>query len=57
MARYKHTSKKKRLIRAGKQSRWAPFWAVARKYGMSRRMHPARITHIKRSWRRTRIRA
>jgi len=57
MARYKHPSKKKRLVRAGKQSRWAPFWAVVKKYGMARRMHPARITHVKRSWRRIKIKA
>jgi ribosomal protein L39E len=57
MARYKHPSKKKRLIKAGRQTRWAPFWAVIRKYGMSRRLHPARITHVKRSWRRQKIKA
>jgi ribosomal protein L39E len=57
MARYKHPSKKKRLIKAGTHSRWAPFWAVVRKYGMARRMHPARITHVKRSWRRVKIKA
>jgi ribosomal protein L39E len=57
MARYKHPSKKKRLIKAGTQRRWAPFWAVAKVFGMSRRMHPARITHVKRNWRKTKMKA
>lgn len=57
MARYKHPSKKKRLIKHGRRTRWAPFWAVVKKYGTSRKMHPARITTVKRSWRRTRTKA
>jgi ribosomal protein L39E len=57
MARYKHPSKKKRLTKASKHTRWAPFWAVVRKFGTARRMHPARITRVKRSWRRQRIKA
>lgn len=54
MARYKHISKKLRLAKKGKQTRWAPFWTVPKKYGKSRRIHPGRHTKIKRSWRRTR---
>lgn len=57
MARYKHPSKKKRLSKHGRQTNWAPFWAVLKKYGMARRMHPSRITHVKRSWRRQRTKA
>lgn len=57
MARYTHPSKKKRLIRYGRQTRWAPFWAVLRKYSMNRRLHPARMTTVKRSWRRIKIKA
>ncbi|MBW3011817.1 hypothetical protein KY311_01400 [Candidatus Woesearchaeota archaeon] len=57
MARYKHPSKKKRLAKHSRQTKWAPFWGVVRKYGMARRMHPARITHVKRSWRRQRTKA
>jgi ribosomal protein L39E len=57
MARYKHPSKKKRITKAGRQTRWAPFWAVMKKFGPSRRMHPSRITHVKRNWRRNRIKA
>jgi len=28
MARYKHPSRKKRLAKFRKQTRWAPFWTV-----------------------------
>ncbi|HLD19159.1 MAG TPA: 50S ribosomal protein L39e [Candidatus Nanoarchaeia archaeon] len=55
MARNKHPSIKKRLNKAGRQTRWAPFWTVPKKYRKGRRIHPGRLTHIKRSWRRTKI--
>ena len=55
MSRYIHPAKKKRLGKRIDQTRWAPYWAVLKKFGKGRRMHPARITHVKRSWRRTKI--
>lgn len=55
MATYKHTSTKKKLIKAGSQTKWAPFWTVPKIYGKGRRVHPGRHTEIKRSWRRNRI--
>lgn len=57
MARYKHISKKKRMIKKGRQTRWAPFWTVPKKYGVGRKVHPGRHTAVKRSWRRTKIKA
>lgn len=57
MARFKHLSKKKRLAKAGKQTKWAPFWAVLKKFGKGRRVHPSRITAVKRNWRRSKIKA
>ncbi|MBS3108995.1 hypothetical protein J4227_00510 [Candidatus Woesearchaeota archaeon] len=57
MARVKHPSKKKRLTKKGKQSRWAPFWTVPKKYGIGRKIHPGRHTTVKRSWRRTKTKA
>ncbi|MEA3429990.1 MAG: hypothetical protein U9R08_01820 [Nanoarchaeota archaeon] len=57
MARYKDLSKKKRLIKKGKQTKWAPFWTVPKKYGQGRKVHPGRHTAIKRSWRRNKIKA
>ncbi|MBS3167292.1 hypothetical protein J4403_03745 [Candidatus Woesearchaeota archaeon] len=55
MARYKHISRKKRLIKKGRQTRWAPFWAVPKKYGAGKKVHPGRITAVKRSWRRVKL--
>ncbi|MBW2975283.1 hypothetical protein KY366_06195 [Candidatus Woesearchaeota archaeon] len=57
MSKYKHPSKKKRLSKLNRQTRWAPFWTVPRKYGMGRRVHPGRHTAVKRSWRRTKSKA
>lgn len=55
MARVKHPSKKKRLAKAARQTKWAPFWTSIKKFGLGRRAHPARLTRIKRNWRRTKI--
>jgi len=57
MARYKPKAKKIRLAKAGRQTKWAPFWTVPKKYGKGRKVHPGRHTAKKRSWRRTRIKA
>ena len=53
MSRYKHPSKKKKIAKIGKRTKWAPFWTVPKKYGIGRRVHPGRHTRIKRNWRRT----
>ena len=55
MSRYIHPAKKKRLAKRLDQTRWAPFWTVLKKFGKGRRVHPARMTYVKRSWRRTKI--
>ena len=48
----KHRSSKKRhLARAGKQTKWAPFWTVLKKFGQGKKVHPSAITHVKRNWR------
>ena len=57
MARYIHLSRKLRLIKKGKQTKWAPFWTVPKIYGLGRRVHPGRHTFIKRHWRRTNTKA
>ena len=57
MARVKHKAKKKRLVKKGRQTRWAPFWTVPKIYGVGRRVHPGRHTKIKRHWRTTKIKA
>jgi len=57
MSRYKHPSKKKRLNKHAKHTKWAPFWSIPKKYGKGRNVHPSRHTAVKRSWRRTRTKA
>jgi len=57
MTRYKHPSKKKRLSKLGRQTKWAPFWIIPKIHGKGRRVHPGRNTHVKRSWRRTKTKA
>ncbi len=57
MATAKHPSKKKRLAKAARQTKWAPFWTVPKIYGKGRRVHPGRHTSVKRHWRRTSIKA
>jgi ribosomal protein L39E len=44
------SSKKRHLGRAARQTNWAPFWTVLKKYGKGKKIHPSRITHVKRSW-------
>ena len=52
MARFKHPSRKARLVKKGKQTKWAPFWTVPKIYGKGRKVHPSRHTAVKRTWRR-----
>lgn len=55
MSRIKAPARKKRLNRASKQTRWAPFWTVLKIYGRGRRIHPGRHTAVKRNWRRIKL--
>jgi len=57
MAKHIHPSRKQRLAKHARQTRWAPFWIVQRVFGKGRKMHPARLTVVKRSWRRQRTKA
>ena len=57
MARYIHTSRKKRLAKCASQTKWAPFWTVPKKYGKGRKVHRGRHTAVKRIWKRTRTKA
>lgn len=49
------SSKKRHLDRAKRQTKWAPFWTVLKKFGKGKRIHPSRITHVKRSWLRSNL--
>jgi len=57
MATIKHPARKARLAKRGRQTRWAPFWTVPKKYGVGQRVHPGRHTAVKRNWRRTSAKA
>jgi ribosomal protein L39E len=51
----KSRQKKIKLQVAGRRTKWAPVWAVIRKFGMGKRIHPSRITKQRRHWRRTKL--
>ena len=55
MAKYKTLAKKLKLGKQGRRTRWTPFWVIPKALGKGKRVHPSRLTRIKRSWRRTRI--
>ena len=47
--------KKIKLARKTGQTKWAPFWAVIKKFGTGKRKHPSEITAYRRHWRRTKL--
>jgi ribosomal protein L39E len=51
----KNFDKKRKLMKAGKQTKWAPIWVVLKKYGTGKRVHPSAVTAYRRSWRRTKL--
>ena len=55
MASHKPKGKKIRLAKKGKQTRWAPFWIIPKVFGAGRKVHPSRLTKVKRSWKRVKI--
>jgi len=55
MARNKNPARKQRLVKRGRQTRWAPFWTCPKIYGKNRQVHPGRHTAVKRSWRRQKL--
>ncbi len=55
MASRKTSGKKTRLVKARKKTKWAPFWAIPKVFGIGRKVHPSRITKQKRNWKRSRI--
>lgn len=57
MGKFGNLPKKLRLAKKMKQTKWAPFWTVARKYGKGKKVHPGRHTAIKRNWKRTGLKA
>ena len=47
--------KKIKLSKANKKTKWAPVWAVLKKFGRGKRVHPSSITAHRRHWRRTKL--
>ncbi len=51
----KHYQKKIKLGVRNRRTKWAPVWAVLRKHGPKKRVHPSQITKHRRHWRRTKL--
>jgi len=54
MARYKHPNRKAKLIKANRKTKWAPVFAIFKKHGLGKKIHPSHLG-MKRSWRRTKL--
>ena len=52
MGSHKHPAKKRRLTKLSHQTKWAPFWTVFKAYGKGKKVHPSRLTKVKRTWKR-----
>jgi len=51
----RHYPKKIKLGVQTRRTKWAPFWAVLRKFGVGKRVHASSITKQRRHWRRTKL--
>lgn len=51
----KNEKKKATLAKKGRQTKWAPVWAVLKKFGMGKRVHPSAMTRYRRNWKRTKL--
>ncbi|UCD21055.1 MAG: hypothetical protein JSW08_00715 [archaeon] len=55
MASRKSHTKKTRLTKLKRRTKWTPFWVIPKAKGKGRRAHPSALTRVKRHWRRTKI--
>lgn len=51
----KNQQKKARLAKKTRQTKWAPVWAVLKKFGIGKRVHPSAMTRHRRNWKRTKL--
>jgi hypothetical protein len=51
----RRTRKKIVLEVHNRRTKWAPVWAVLKKYGRGKRVHPSAMTRIRRNWRSTKL--
>ena len=49
------THRKVVLRKHGKRTKWAPVWAVLKKYGIGKKVHSSSMTRIRRSWKTTKL--
>ena len=54
MSRYKHPCRKAKLIKANRNTNWAPMFAILKKFGAGKKVHPSHLG-MKRSWRRNKL--
>lgn len=47
--------KKVKLAVHARRVKWAPVWAVLKKYGKGKKVHPSSMTRLRRSWRYTKL--
>ena len=47
--------KKIKLGVQNRKTKWAPIWAVLRRFGQGKRIHPSRMTAQRRNWRQTKL--
>jgi len=52
----KSQPKKIKLAVHNRRTKWAPIWAVIKKFGTGKKVHPSSITKHRRHWRRTKLR-
>ena len=55
MAKPKDYQRKIKMAKSTRRTKWAPFWAVLKKYGPGKRVHPSSMTRLRRSWRVTKL--
>lgn len=51
----KKTSKKIKLGKQARRTKWAPVWTVIKKYGTGKKVHPSRMTRLRRNWRQNKL--
>ena len=51
----RHFPKKIKLGVQTRRTKWSPFWAVLKKFGMGKKVHPSEMTKQRRHWRRTKL--
>jgi len=51
----RRTRKKILLEKHNRRTKWAPVWAVLKKYGTGKKVHPSSMTRIRRHWRQTKL--